>query len=353
MEVYATPVRSRGFRMTCDMRSDTCSDGRRITTVRATPVPCETSPGVWEMVPEDTGCYSVRGLESWAATTSYLAYGAELDNPAWSGVAGGTVEVLPDGYRIHPAPGSHNSGVLQRNLDPVSPGGETRTFACIVRTHRPAYIRYWFSGSISASFPVVDTGGRWEVLSATRTLPDTAVPSATIGNGPASEDPVPFDVAGCWVTKTDTPGRPCWGGEAPVTCAADRHTISTEGWPTEAGEISITWELAETCPPGVSCFVFDGRLSGGDTTSPFHIWINSAGNVTISFYSVVFASIGQQPAPGVLTTVTARRRDGVLEIYRDGTLVTAKAADPFVWNSESNLGRRFVDATFQIGRAHV
>src|SRR5690606_7936775 len=49
-----------------------------------------------------------------------------------------------------------------------------------------------------------------------------------------------IDVIGCWLTKSDTPGRPCWGGEAPVTCAADRHTISTEGWPTESGEACIT-----------------------------------------------------------------------------------------------------------------
>lgn len=168
----------------CDMRSDTCSDGRKIATERATPVPCETSPGGWEMVPEDTGCYSVRGLEAWAATTSYLAYGAELDNPAWIEAAGGTVEVLPDGYRIRPAPGSNNSGVTQSGVAPISPGGETRTLACIVRTHRPAYIRFWVGGSQSVSFPVVDTGGRWEVLSATREIPDTSGSSVRIGGGP-------------------------------------------------------------------------------------------------------------------------------------------------------------------------
>src|SRR5690606_38581964 len=119
--------------------------------------------------------------------------------------------------------------------------------------------------SISASFPVVDTGGRWEVLSATRELPDTAIPSAIIGNGPASEDPVPFDIAGCWLTRTSTPGRPCWGGAAPVTCAADRHTISTEGWPTEAGEICISAEVEADATR--TRWLIDGRGSGATVMS--------------------------------------------------------------------------------------
>src|SRR5690606_31916034 len=85
----------------CDMRSSTCSDGRQITTVRASPVPCEVSPGVWEMVPENTGCYSVRGLESWDATTSYLSWGAELDRSPWRALAGAAVQSLPTGgYRV-------------------------------------------------------------------------------------------------------------------------------------------------------------------------------------------------------------------------------------------------------------
>src|SRR5690606_29367358 len=130
MEVYATPVRSRGFRMTCDMRSDTCSDGRRITTVRATPVPCETSPGVWEMVPEDTGCYSVRGLESWAANTSYVSYGAELDRAGWGMENGSTIERLPGGgYRLTRGPGS--SGISDGQFTPDD--GTTYTLAAILR----------------------------------------------------------------------------------------------------------------------------------------------------------------------------------------------------------------------------
>src|SRR5690606_30978835 len=78
----------------CDMRSDTCSDGRKITTARASPVPCEVAPGQWEMVPENTACISYRGLESWASTTSYLSYGAELNRSPWQAVDGATVQSL-------------------------------------------------------------------------------------------------------------------------------------------------------------------------------------------------------------------------------------------------------------------
>src|SRR5690606_2911026 len=93
-------IQWRGLRLACDMRSATCSDGRKITTQRATPVPCETSPGVWEMVGPNEGCYSVRGLEAWASTTSYLSWGAELDRSPWGVVEGATLAKHDGFYRI-------------------------------------------------------------------------------------------------------------------------------------------------------------------------------------------------------------------------------------------------------------
>src|SRR5690606_32988610 len=122
-------IQWRGLRFYCDMRSDTCSDGRRITTVRATPVPCETSPGVWEMVPENTACISYRGLESWASTTSYLSYGAELDRSPWQAVDGATVQSLPTGgYRVTGIDG------VSRIYQLIPPDAGTWTFACYADT---------------------------------------------------------------------------------------------------------------------------------------------------------------------------------------------------------------------------
>src|SRR5690606_9933118 len=117
----------------CDMRSDACSDGRQITTERATPVPCETSPGVWEIVPEDVGCYSVRGLESWAANTSYLSWGAELDRSPWQVTAGTSIAPLPDGgYRVCQDTGT--SGIRQYAGDHITQG-ETFTLAGLLRAN--------------------------------------------------------------------------------------------------------------------------------------------------------------------------------------------------------------------------
>jgi len=322
-----------------DMRTNVGSDGRKITTTRATPAQVEVAPGVWIEVPSDVGAYGIHGLESWAQNTTYLSWGAELDNPAWSGTYSGTVEVLPDGYRIHPAPGYANSGVLQRNLAPVSPGGETRTFACLVRTHRPAYIRYWFSGSISASFPVVDTGGRWEVLSATRTLPDTAVPSAIICNGPASEDPVPFDVKACWLVKSSEPGRPVWGGEGPVTCDRDFHRIPSTGLPAEKGVIEWTMKLFRT-PNGAD--FLRGILWEDGAAIPNRISLTDTGLIVLN------PGTGAAWRSPVLTWEKGRNYNLRVElspsswrVYRDGVLVgSTTPTGPFSWGNTVRIGDR-------------
>src|SRR5690606_10515488 len=87
----------------------------------------------------------------------------------------------------------------------------------------------------------LDTGGQWETVSVSGTV--AAGASRWVGIAPRNTDltPASVDVKACWLTHTSTPGRACWGGEAPVTCADDQHTISTEGWPTESGEISLVY----------------------------------------------------------------------------------------------------------------
>ena len=225
----------------CDMTSDTCSDGRKIATVRASPVPCETSPGVWEMVPEDTGCYSVRGLESWAATTTYLSYGAELDRSPWSSLRSGTIQTIADGYRITSAAGQTQvSGRIQ--VLGSQPDDGTVALSCIVRTDVPIDRLTLEAGTgVLRHISPMDTGGRWETVFVSGTV--TAGSPRWVGIGPRNNDlsPASVDVRACWYTHTDTAGRACWGGEAPVTCDGDRHTVSTEGWPTESGEISLVY----------------------------------------------------------------------------------------------------------------
>lgn len=227
-------IQWRGFRMACDLRSDTCSDGRQIATTRPTPVPCEVSPGVWEMVPEDTACISWRGLDSWAQNTSYLSYGAELDRSPWRAVEGATVQSLPTGgYRVTGT--ASNSRALQGGISSI-PG--PHTLSCVLRTDEPGThtrLRIWWGTGPIIPVPVTST---WATYSITQTVSEDAPEntSAHVYSGAST-----VDVIGCWLTRTDTPGRACWGGEAPVTCAADRHTISTEGWPVVAGEVSVIY----------------------------------------------------------------------------------------------------------------
>src|SRR5690606_29619555 len=156
----------------CDMTSDTCSDGRKITTTRATPVPCEVAPGVWKMVPEDTGCYSVRGLESWAPNTTYLSYGAELDRSPWAPLRSGTIEKLSDGYRITSAAGqSQPSGRIQV-LSPQETEGPV-TLSCVVRTQSPLDRLTLEAGSgVVRHMQALDTGGQWETVSVSGTVAD-------------------------------------------------------------------------------------------------------------------------------------------------------------------------------------
>src|SRR5690606_6924470 len=167
MEVYATPVRSRGFRMTCDMRSSTCSDGRQITTVRASPVPCETSPGVWEMVGVDEGCYSVRGLESWAANTTYVSYGAELGlNPPWVPSPTVSVAAVESFWRVC---GEAPTNQLQ-NLTSGEDGAPV-TASCIVRAATSSRMGMQAAPvSLGGNIVDYDLTSEWQTVSATATL---------------------------------------------------------------------------------------------------------------------------------------------------------------------------------------
>ena len=195
----------------------------------------DLSPGVWEMVPENTGCYSVRGLESWEANTSYLAYGAELDHPAWSRHSGISVAARDGVWEIMRNRVSVG-GVYQDLLDlsPVEP--EAWTASCVMKAGTSSAAR--LVAQRGAGWPRIQLTENWDTYSVTNTVQPGQLPGLVVG---PDEDQKSILVAGCWLTRTSTPGRACWGGEAPVTCAADRHTISTEGWPTEAGEVSFIY----------------------------------------------------------------------------------------------------------------
>lgn len=305
----------------CDMRSDTCSYGRRITTVRASPVPCETSPGVWEMVPEDTGCYSVRGLESWAATTSYLAYGADLTNTAWIKQTGMSVEKVGSVYRIRRNRDDTGAAFVHQEIAAVAQQ-ETWTAACVMRAGTATVARLSVHRSSAAA--VVNLTSEWQVFANTKTLEEGQVPGVSIGPAFTAGDSY-IEVAGCWLTKSDTPGRPCWGGEAPVTCAADRHTISTEGWPTTHGSIEVEFRIDEA--PQNFAIILDGRSS---TPVGFNIHYDT-GTGRLNHRQDARIMAGPTIELGTWYRVRLEREGGDARMYVNGVLVASESDWP-VWS---------------------
>jgi len=310
-----------------------CTDGRVSSTVRASTVPCETSPGVWTHVPAGQACVSVRGLEAWGAVTTTTTSGDKID--AWGVNSGVTVTAISPGYRVSRA----SSGDMVFNL----PGStlaapETRTTSCFLRAGTGATI-YLGAGSGGAPTCPVTPGSDWARFSCTQTVPIGGKGGAVIGQS----TPGPYgtvDTLACQNVAASTPGRPCWqaSGAAPFTCAADVHTVSTSGFPTATGEVSITYRLAEACPAGQLCMVFDGR-SGSVTAAPT-ISIGTTGLIQLGGIGSTLL-LGAAPAPGATETFRFARQDGMLFAFRDGALVAAVPRSDMAWAPTAHLGLRY------------
>jgi len=295
----------------CDMRSATCSDGRRITTTRSTSVPCEVEPGVWVMVGPNEGCYSVRGLESWEANTTFLSWGAELDRSSWRAVDGATLTKQDGFYRI--------SGVdaLSRVLQSiVFAGPGDWTLSCIMRTagSQNPRLRIYQEGASGGGFCNLDSSDAFSTYSCTQTItgPPTQM-SIHVYSGIGH-----IDVQGCWLTRTSTPGRACWGGEAYFTCDVDLHTISAEGWPTEAGEVSLVYTPGQVeSVPRYLISASEIGIKGWDFLVSFDDTMTFFVHSEVpDFYSS--DPLTWEPRPYELRV---RWGDGIVSFWRDGVLV--------------------------------
>lgn len=317
------------FALACDMTSDTCSDGRKISTTRSTPVPCETSPGVWEMVGPNEGCYGVRGLESWATTTSYLSYGAELDRSPWRRSSlGTTVEALPRGYRITGT--ASDSRALQGGI-PSIPG--PHTLACVLRTDEPGThtrLRIWWGSGPIIPVPVTST---WATYSILQTVPEDAPEntSAHVYSGVGT-----VDVIGCWLTRTDTPGRACWGGEAPVTCARDFHRLPATGFPATRGEFSWVMSL-ERVPDGGEAL--RGIVWADGDAVPNRISLTGGGGIRIYTGETAYITEPLSWEPGRSYRLQLILTDDEWQVVRDGALVgSTPPLGSMDWGATVRLG---------------
>lgn len=289
-----------------------CSDGRTITTTRASAVPCETAPGVWTYAPAGTACVSVRGLESWGANTTLVPDGAQPDD--WTKATGITVEMSPSGgWRITRT----SSGGFANVSTDILGADSTRTSACILRnTNLPSLGVYRHNGTSPVCS--VTPGAEWGTFSCGGTV---AAGWRQVA-GVFLSDTGYVDAIGCWGVEGSTPGRPCWAedGTAPFACEADVHTISTEGFPTDEGSItlSVTWGEDEARQRGLIdglTIETNGALKQGSVTSSALAW-----------------TVGQT------YRVEMRRDGGTVSLHRDGVQVASGASAAWTWGATATLG---------------
>jgi len=140
-----------------------------------------------------------------------------------------------------------------------------------------------------------------------------------------------LEIAGCWLTRTSTPGRACWGGEAPVTCGADRHIVSTEGWPTTAGEVSVVFRLDAIAG---QVALIDGRSTTSGLTTVF------VENRRLRVFMAGFNSgpIGPLLEAGKTYRLRLWADSGGMYMSLDGVQVLHRPGIPLSWSSAAHLG---------------
>src|SRR5690606_14580875 len=261
----------------------------------------------------------------WASNTRYLAYGAELDrNPEpWRISSRGTA-TGHGAYTTICTADAGIGGVWQAGLG-TAREGELRTGSAIARSGDGSLLNLRTADRLMGEFV---TGAEWKTYSATLEM--------------NAGDPGTFSVfsrlRGCvdaiaaWLTKTATPGRACWGGEAPVHCDAGLHTISTEGWPTTEGELSITYTNMQGTWSGESIFIADG--------SRFQIKAVTDGRIRV-FLNGVPTTLPGNPAWRPLDQVQHIRAvlsAGSLEVFVNGVSVGSVETGPNDYSGTARIG---------------
>lgn len=130
--------------------------------------------------------------------------------------------------------------------------------------------------------------------------------------------------------------RPRRFSRGKVTCAADRHTISTEGWPTEAGEISVTFFLG---PSNNHQYIIDGRAAG-DVQGKTLLLVERQNKKLRLDIVPGQAVTGPILEAGKWYSVKILVRDGRTRVLLDGVEVINVAGTP-QFASTATIGNRF------------
>jgi len=193
------------------------------------------------------------------------------------------------------------------------------------------------SGGVSFYYTLTDA---WQTVTATATIVEGGG-IAGVRLHPSRAGAGCIDVAGCWAVRgTDIPGRACWGGEAPVTCAADQHTISTEGWPTDNGSISVAFKFEEFSES--FSIILDARTS---SSSGFNIhYDRSNGRLVHRQGSRLL--LGPTVETGKPYFVELRRKGPKVEMLLNGVLVASDDDwEPWSYSLIAVIGKHFLSST--------
>lgn len=307
-----------------------CSDGRTITTTRATSVPCETSPGVWVDVPAGQACVSVRGLEAWGATTNYIANTHLLSG--WSASANTTITALggETGFNVVRAVGGGSAQTAVAYRINVA-AGETWTWAVDLRraAGTSPNVRTLLANGTGCAYSTRVPSDDWTLV--TGTCITTASPNAGITLDLASAEEGSWDFRNARSVKGTTPGRPCQGTNASgTTCAADVHTVSTSGWPTASGWIEMAFRPTEAMEGGAEHgLLFDGtRLQMKfTTTGQLRVFVNGTG-MTLSTKPTVLAA----------NVIRLSFKSGTTTVRFNGVEIGSMAGTPTTYGGTITLG---------------
>lgn len=330
--------RGKGFY--CDMTSDTCSDGRKISTAVTGDRPCEKVKGVWSYVGPNEACFNWRGeLEVWGTTTTYVSWGAELDKRPWTLRSGASLTRTDDGYLITYS--SSNSDLVSS----TSGAGlgtlqnENWTSSCIVKqgpSLLSTIILRNFHGShgINTRCEGLPVGADWGTVSCTSNTEETTpVASLFIYPGRASD----VEAKACWQVKSNSPGRPCWADdEAPITCDGENNSISIAGWPTNAGSVCISFRLTGGTHNNVR--LFDSR-PGNQRGFLAYLSGSRTLNIQAGGESAAFVATDDWNYTAEQTVCISRDANGMVGATKNGVpMGGARVMAPWEYGTRANLG---------------
>lgn len=325
-DVWHPLAASARFMLSCPFdlfTGATCSDGRTVTTTRATEVPCQLRDGTWGTAAINTACIApggVAGVESYGAVTNYWV---NSTTPGLWTIAAGTPDV--SGNTITDDAAGATEGRTASGGDPAS--GETYTTTCLLSAGTTTKARVITetaggTGGFNICNVTLTTTPTRYACTHTLTADSTGI-FGTLYVGHVAADTGSIIASQCQLEKSPTPGRRCDSGGTATTCGADQHTVSTTGFPTRHLEIELNYVPAAAAG---SWRILARSDRMGNPRGGFSIFLSPSNVLFFEVFSEagVSTSINSGLAvsltAGAVTRIKAVLRDTSAQIWQDGAL---------------------------------